>query len=73
MIRWFTLLFGAVGLFSGLRAIRKQYVYTDLGEYRGDSAVRWGYFSILLGVLFILAGLLDPPWLTTVMELFFGN
>jgi hypothetical protein len=73
MLRWFALLFGTVGLFSGLRAIRKQYVYTDVNEYRGDSAVRWGYFSIFLGVLFMLAGLFDPPWLKTVMELFFGN
>jgi hypothetical protein len=73
MMRWFTLLFGAVGLFSGLRAIRKRYVYTDVGEYREDSAVRWGYFSMILGGLFLLAGLFNPPWLTTVMELFFGH
>jgi len=73
MIRWFVLLFGAVGLFSGLRAIRKRYVYTDVGEYEGESAVRWGVFSIFLGGLFILTGLFNPPWLEKVIRLFLGD
>ncbi|MBI5584436.1 MAG: hypothetical protein HY892_11485 [Deltaproteobacteria bacterium] len=73
MMRWFILLFGAVGVISGLRAIRKRTVYTDVGEYRGDTAVRWGAFAIFLGGLFILAGVFDPPWLPAVIRLFLGN
>jgi hypothetical protein len=73
MLRWFALLFGAVSLTSGLRAIRKQYVYTDVGEYEGPSAVRWGVFMIVLGGAFFLAGVFNPPWLTTAMRLFLGD
>jgi hypothetical protein len=73
MIRWFVLMFGAIGLTSGLRAIRKRYVYTDGGEYQGDSAVRWGVFAIFLGVLFILAGVFNPPWLLPAIRWYLGE
>jgi hypothetical protein len=73
MLRWFTLLFGAVSITSGLRAIRKRYVYTDVGEYEGHSAARWGFFMIVLGGAFILAGVVNPPWLTTAIRLFLDN
>lgn len=73
MMRWFILLFGAVGLFSVLRAPRKRCVYRDVGEYQGDSAVRWGNFSMFPGGLFLLAGLFNPPWLETVVLLFLEN
>jgi hypothetical protein len=73
MPRWFILLFGAVSLASGLRAVRKRYVYTDVGEYEGNPAVRWGVFMIILGGAFVLTGVFNPPWLTTAIRLFFEN
>jgi hypothetical protein len=73
MIRWFVLMLGAVSIASGLRAIRKRYVYTDVGEYEGDSAARLGGFWIILGCALILAGVFNPPWFLPAIRWYLGD
>jgi len=70
---WAIGLFGVVLIISGLRAIRKGYVYTDVGEYQGGSAVRWGVVWIILGGLFILAAVFDIQWFNSAVHFFFSG
>jgi|APFre7841882630_1041343.scaffolds.fasta_scaffold01428_1 hypothetical protein len=70
---WAIGLFGVVLILSGLRAIRKRFVYTDVGEYQGGSAIRWGVIWIILGGLFILTAVFDIQWFKSAVHFFFNG
>jgi hypothetical protein len=70
---WMIIVFGLAGIVSGVRAIRKRYVNTDVDEYQGESAVRWGVLWIMLGSLFILAAIFDVRWFKELINLFFSS
>lgn len=70
---WMIIVFGLVGIISGLRAIRNRYVNTDVDEYQGESAVRWGVLWIVLGSLFILAAIFEIHWFKALINLFFSS
>jgi len=70
---WFIILFGVISIISGVRAIRKRYVNTDVDEYRGTSAVRWGVLWIVLGSLFILGAVFDIQWLRAAINFYFSS
>lgn len=70
---WLIIVFGILSIASGIHAIRKRYVNTDVAEFEGQAAVRWGYFWIAGGILFILAAIFDIQWLKTAINFFFSN
>ena len=70
---WMIVAFGILSIGCGIRAIRKRYVYTDVGEYKDDSAVRWGVMWIVLGSLFILTAIFDIKWFKALVNLFFSR
>ncbi|GAB4261416.1 MAG: hypothetical protein Kow0065_11920 [Methylomicrobium sp.] len=53
MIDGFMLIFGLTLLFSGRRAIKRQYTHTNWGAFEGEKAKNLGWFWITLGLLFI--------------------
>ena len=70
---WMIIAFGILSIVCGIRAIRKRYVYTDFGEYKDDSAIRWGVMWIVLGCLFVLAAIFDIKWFKSFINLFFSS
>lgn len=70
LLEWLLLALGATLAFSGLWTIRKRRTRTYLGRHEGKSAVRLGWFWLVLGLLLILAAVTDIPFLKTVGRLF---
>ena len=69
---WLIIAFGVLSVVSGIRAIRNRYVNTDVAEFEGSSAERWGYFWIMLGILFIVAAVFDIRWMKAAINFFFS-
>jgi hypothetical protein len=70
---WMIISFGFLSIVCGMRAIRRRYVNTDVDEYKGESAVRWGVMWIILGSSFILAAVFDIKWFKAFINLFFSS
>ena len=63
------LLFGAMLIFSGMRAIRRREVEAE-GHREGAAAVWLGWLWLVLGVLFVAGVLFDLPVLKALFRLF---
>jgi len=70
---WIMVVFGVVGIYSGVRAIRKREVNTDVAEFKGNSATRLGWLWIAMGILFLLAVLFDIQFLKAAIRIFFES
>jgi len=69
-IEWALLILGAGLVFTGWRTTRKRSTMADGREYKGKAAVRLGWVWIVLGILLILAVVLDIPLLKALGRLF---
>lgn len=69
-LEWAFLILGATLAFSGWRAIRNHRTRADGREYEGTPAARLGWLWIILGILFILAAVLDIAFLKSFAKLF---
>jgi hypothetical protein len=67
------LVLGAVCVFSGLPAIKKHEVNTDVAEFKGNSAARLGWLWIVMGILFLIAAIFDIGFLKNAIRLFFES
>lgn len=66
---WAALIIGAGLIFSGIRAIRgRRANVPELWE--GDNAVRLGWLWLVMGGLFMLAGVFDIGFLKAFFRLF---
>ncbi|MCU0276035.1 MAG: hypothetical protein MUF02_04145 [Acidobacteria bacterium] len=64
------LILGATLAFSGWRAVRKRRVTAEGREYQGRAAARLGWLWLILGILLILAAVLDIAFLKSFARLF---
>jgi hypothetical protein len=67
---WAILIMGLALVFGGYRAIKKRSTNTDVGEYEGDSAVKLGWFWIVLGALFVLSIVFDIGIIKSAAQFF---
>ena len=70
---WIMLLFGIVCIFSGVRAIRKRAVNTDVAEFTGGSAAKLGWLWIVMGIIFLLAVIFDIQFIKAAIQFFFQS
>lgn len=69
-LEWLLLALGAALAFSGWRAIARRRTRADGREYGGSAAARLGWLWLALGILLILAAILDIAFLKAFGRLF---
>jgi len=67
---WAFLILGAILVFSAWRTIARRRTRADGREYEGKAAARLGWLWLFLGILLILAAVLDITILKTFGKLF---
>ena len=67
---WSFLILGAVLVFSAWRTIIRRRTRADGREYAGKAAARLGWLWLILGILLILAAVLDIAFLKSFAKLF---
>jgi len=67
---WAFLLLGATLVFSAWRTIVRRRTRADGRAYEGTAAARLGWLWLILGILLILAALLDIAFLKSFAKLF---
>ncbi len=67
---WAFLLLGATLVFSAWRTIVRRRTRADGREYVGQAAARLGWLWLILGILLILAAVLDIAFLKSFAKLF---
>ena len=70
LLEWLLLALGAALAFSGWRAITRRRTRADGREYEGSAAARLGWLWLALGILLILAAVLDIAFLKALGRLF---
>ena len=67
---WAFLVLGATLAFSGWRTIVRRRTRADGRDYEGKCAARLGWLWLILGILLILAAVLDIAFLKSFAKLF---
>jgi hypothetical protein len=67
---WAFLILGAALVFSAWRTIVRRRTQADGREYTGKAAARLGWLWLVLGILLILAAVLDIAFLKSFARLF---
>jgi hypothetical protein len=70
---WFIIVLGAVLIFGGYRSIKKRQADTDVGNWEGPTAVKIGWFWVVLGIFFWLAILFDIEMFRAAIQFFLEN
>jgi len=69
-LEWAFLILGVMLAFGGWRTIRKRRATAECRDYEGKPAVRLGWLWLILGILLILAAVLDIAFLKSFAKLF---
>jgi hypothetical protein len=70
LLNWLLLGLGSILIFSGWRTIVRRRTRADGRDYEGKSAVRLGWLWLILGILLMLAAVLDIAFLKSFAKLF---